>query len=79
MPYHFLEVAITPNVRLAQAEMGADQIWLGDHHRESDSFTENELAFIAARDSFLHGDRCPRRAGPMCSIAAARQGCSSKV
>jgi predicted pyridoxine 5'-phosphate oxidase superfamily flavin-nucleotide-binding protein len=52
MPYHFLEVAITPNVRLAQAEMGADQIWLGDHHRESDSFTENELAFISARDSF---------------------------
>ncbi|KRB62050.1 pyridoxamine 5-phosphate oxidase [Rhizobium sp. Root708] len=52
MPYHFLEVAITPNVRLAQAEMGADQIWLGDHHRESDSFTESELAFIAARDSF---------------------------
>lgn len=52
MPYNFLEVAITPNVRLAQAEMGADQIWLGDHHRESDSFTENELAFIAARDSF---------------------------
>nr|WP_210312652.1 pyridoxamine 5'-phosphate oxidase family protein [Rhizobium giardinii] len=32
--------------------MGADQIWLGDHHRESDRFTENELAFIAARDSF---------------------------
>lgn len=52
MPYHFLEVAITPNVRLAQAEMGADQIWLGDHHRESDNFTESELAFIASRDSF---------------------------
>jgi len=52
MPYHFLEVAVTPNVRLAQAEMGADQIWLGDHHRESDSFTDSELAFISARDSF---------------------------
>ncbi|MBW9117401.1 pyridoxamine 5'-phosphate oxidase family protein [Rhizobium cauense] len=52
MPYHFLDVAITPTVRLAQSEMGADQIWLGDHDRESDSFTENELAFIAARDSF---------------------------
>lgn len=52
MPYHFLEVAITPNVRLAQTEMGADQIWLGDHHRESDSFTDSERAFIAARDSF---------------------------
>lgn len=52
MPYHFLEVAITPNVRQAQAEMGADQIWLGDHHRQSDSFTESELAFIGSRDSF---------------------------
>ena len=52
MPYHFLEVAITPNVRQAQAEMGADQIWLGEHHCASDSFTESELAFIAARDSF---------------------------
>jgi len=52
MPYHFLDVAITPNVRLAQAEMGADQIWLGDHHRQSDSFTESELSFIASRDSF---------------------------
>ncbi|MDQ0322088.1 putative pyridoxine 5'-phosphate oxidase superfamily flavin-nucleotide-binding protein [Pararhizobium capsulatum DSM 1112] len=52
MPYHFLEVAVTASVRDAQAEMGADQIWLGDHHRESDSFTENEIAFIAARDSF---------------------------
>ncbi|NKL30199.1 pyridoxamine 5-phosphate oxidase [Rhizobium leguminosarum bv. viciae] len=52
MPYHFLEVAITPNVRLAQTEMGAHQIWLGDHHRESDSFTDSERAFIAARDSF---------------------------
>ncbi len=51
MPYHFLEVAITPNVRLAQTEMGAHQI-LGDHHRESDSFTDSERAFIAARDSF---------------------------
>ncbi|NLS20678.1 pyridoxamine 5-phosphate oxidase [Rhizobium sp. P40RR-XXII] len=52
MPYHFLDVAITPNVRLAQAEMGADQIWLGNYNRESDSFTESELAFIASRDSF---------------------------
>ncbi len=52
MPYHFLEVAVTPNVRSAQAEMGADQIWLGDHHRESDNFTDSELAFIIARDSF---------------------------
>lgn len=32
--------------------MGADQIWLGSHNRPSDTLTENEIAFIAARDSF---------------------------
>jgi hypothetical protein len=26
VPYHFLEVAVTPSVRAAQADMGADQI-----------------------------------------------------
>ncbi|EHS51204.1 pyridoxamine 5'-phosphate oxidase-related FMN-binding protein [Rhizobium sp. PDO1-076] len=52
MPYHFLEVAVTPSVRAAQADMGADQIWLGDHDRPSDRFTENEVAFIEQRDSF---------------------------
>jgi predicted pyridoxine 5'-phosphate oxidase superfamily flavin-nucleotide-binding protein len=52
VPYHFLEVAVTPSVRAAQADMGADQIWLGDHDRPSDTFTENEIAFIASRDSF---------------------------
>lgn len=52
MPYHFLEVAVTPSVRAAQAEMGAEQIWLGNHDRPSDRFTENERAFIATRDSF---------------------------
>ena len=52
MPYHFLEVAVTPSVRAAQADMGVDQIWLGEHDRPSDTLTENEIAFIAARDSF---------------------------
>ena len=52
MPYHFLEVAVTPSVRAAQADMGVDQIWLGEHDRPSDTLTENEVAFIAARDSF---------------------------
>ncbi len=52
MPYHFLEVAVTPSVRAAQADMGVEQIWLGDHDRPSDSLTENEIAFIASRDSF---------------------------
>jgi uncharacterized protein len=52
MPYHFLEVAVTPSVRAAQADMGVEQIWLGDHNRPSDTFTDDEIAFIASRDSF---------------------------
>lgn len=52
MPYHFLEVAVTPSVRAAQADMGVEQIWLGEHDRPSDTLTENEIAFIATRDSF---------------------------
>lgn len=52
MPYHFLEVAVTPSVRAAQADMGVDQIWLGENDRPSDTLTENEMAFIAMRDSF---------------------------
>jgi predicted pyridoxine 5'-phosphate oxidase superfamily flavin-nucleotide-binding protein len=51
MPYDFLDIAITPAVRAAQAKMGADHLWLsGD--RPSDRFTEDETAFIAERDSF---------------------------
>lgn len=53
MPYDYLETAITPSVRQAQARMGADRIWRdfkGD--RPSDAFTENEAGFIAERDSF---------------------------
>ncbi|KQO83430.1 pyridoxamine 5'-phosphate oxidase family protein [Rhizobium sp. Leaf262] len=52
MPYHFLEVAVTPSVRAAQAAMGVDQIWLGETNRPSDALTEDEVAFIAMRDSF---------------------------
>jgi predicted pyridoxine 5'-phosphate oxidase superfamily flavin-nucleotide-binding protein len=52
MPYHFLEVAVTPSVRAAQADMGVDQIWLGENDRPSDTLTENEIDFIATRDSF---------------------------
>ncbi|MFP5077059.1 pyridoxamine 5'-phosphate oxidase family protein [Rhizobium sp. YIM 134829] len=52
MPYHFLEVAVTPSVRAAQAEMGVEPIWLGPHDRPSDRFTESEVGFIATRDSF---------------------------
>lgn len=53
MSYGFLDVAVTPSVRAAQAEMGADHIWTDfKGHRELDRFTDNEAAFIAERDSF---------------------------
>jgi predicted pyridoxine 5'-phosphate oxidase superfamily flavin-nucleotide-binding protein len=52
MSYGFLDIAITPSVRAAQAEMGADGVWADFHgHREFDRFTEAEKAFIAERDS----------------------------
>ncbi|PYE41302.1 hypothetical protein DFI02_11265 [Rhizobium sp. PP-F2F-G20b] len=53
MAYGFLDIAITPSVRAAQAEMGADGTWSDFRgHREFDRFTGNEKAFIAGRDSF---------------------------
>jgi predicted pyridoxine 5'-phosphate oxidase superfamily flavin-nucleotide-binding protein len=53
MAYGFLDIAITPSVRNAQAEMGADGLWSNfKGHRDFDRFTENEKAFIAGRDSF---------------------------
>jgi uncharacterized protein len=53
MSYGFLDVAVTPSVRAAQARMGADRIWQNfKGHREFDRFTENEAAFIGDRDSF---------------------------
>ncbi|MFT4053373.1 MAG: pyridoxamine 5'-phosphate oxidase family protein [Novosphingobium sp.] len=56
MSYGFLDIAMTPSVRAAQAEMGADRQWANfEGHREFDRFTANEAAFIAARDSFYMG------------------------
>jgi uncharacterized protein len=53
MSYGFLDVAVTPSVRAAQARMGADRIWQNfKGHREFDRFTDNEAAFIGDRDSF---------------------------
>jgi predicted pyridoxine 5'-phosphate oxidase superfamily flavin-nucleotide-binding protein len=53
MSYGFLDIAVTPSVRAAQAKVGADQIWQDfSGHREFDRFAENEAAFIADRDSF---------------------------
>jgi uncharacterized protein len=53
MSYGFLDIAVTPSVRAAQAAMGADRLWTNfKGHREFDRFTEDESAFITARDSF---------------------------
>jgi len=53
MSYGFMDIAITPSVRRAQAEMGADHVWSDfKGHREFDRFTAQEIAFIAQRDSF---------------------------
>ncbi|MDQ0995234.1 putative pyridoxine 5'-phosphate oxidase superfamily flavin-nucleotide-binding protein [Phyllobacterium ifriqiyense] len=53
MSYGFMDIAITPSVRRAQAEMGADHFWSDfKGHREFDRFTAQETAFIAKRDSF---------------------------
>jgi predicted pyridoxine 5'-phosphate oxidase superfamily flavin-nucleotide-binding protein len=53
MPYGFLNIALTPSVRAAQTAMGSDGLWDDfQADRAFDRFTENELAFIAGRDSF---------------------------
>jgi uncharacterized protein len=52
MSYGFLDIAVTPSVRAAQAAMGSDRIWQDfKGHREFDEFTPDEVAFIGARDS----------------------------
>lgn len=53
MPHSFLDIAVTPSVRAAQAAMGVDHIWEDFKGRRAfDRFGDNEAAFIAGRDSF---------------------------
>ncbi|MEI5682530.1 pyridoxamine 5'-phosphate oxidase family protein [Mesorhizobium sp. CCNWLW179-1] len=53
MSYGFLDIAITPSIRAAQQQMGADEIWTDFRgHREFDRFSAGEAAFIEQRDSF---------------------------
>lgn len=53
MSYGFLDIAVTPAVRAAQAAMGADGLWTDfKGERAFDRFTDDEVAFIAERDSF---------------------------
>lgn len=53
MSHGFLDIAVTPSVRAAQAAMGSEDLWNGLKGRRAfDRFTESEAAFIAERDSF---------------------------
>ena len=53
MTYGFLDIASTPSVRAAQEANGSRELWQRfDGDRASDRFSENEIAFIDARDSF---------------------------
>lgn len=53
MSYGFLDIAVTPSVRAAQTAMGSESFWSGfKGHRSFDRFTESEIEFIGARDSF---------------------------
>jgi len=53
MTYGFMDIALTPSVRAAQAEMGADRLWSGfKGHRAFHRFTAQESDFIAQRDTF---------------------------
>jgi hypothetical protein len=51
--YKFLDITSTPSVRAAQAANGSRAMWERfKGHRTFDRFTDDEAAFIAARDSF---------------------------
>src|SRR5271170_1638254 len=53
MSYKFLDITATPSVRAAQAANGSRDVWENfKGHRTFDRFTDNEVAFIAERDSF---------------------------
>lgn len=52
MPYGFMDIAATPGVQAVQAELGVDHRWRGyKGKRQFDCFTENEVAYIAERDT----------------------------
>jgi predicted pyridoxine 5'-phosphate oxidase superfamily flavin-nucleotide-binding protein len=53
MPYGFLDIAMTPSVKAAQAANGSAEMWTDfEGERSFDRLSESEAAFIAARDSF---------------------------
>ena len=47
MPYDFLDIAVTPSVRAAQAAMDADGLWsYFKGNRPSDRFSPDETADV---------------------------------
>ncbi len=53
MSYGFMDIAATPGVKAAQAQNGSAHLWEDfKGHRAFDRFTENEVAYLAERDSF---------------------------
>ncbi len=53
MAYGFLDIALTPSVKAAQAANGSAELWFDFHgNRAFDRFTPSETEFITARDSF---------------------------
>jgi predicted pyridoxine 5'-phosphate oxidase superfamily flavin-nucleotide-binding protein len=53
VPYGFLDLVSTPGVRAAQAANGSLKMWENfKGQRVFDRFTDNEAAFIGARDNF---------------------------
>lgn len=53
MAYGFLDTLSTPSIKAAQAANGAGEFWADfSGHRAFDHFTDNEIEFIAHRDSF---------------------------
>jgi len=53
MPYGFMDVARTPGVAAAQAQMGVGDLWTRFKGRRAfDRFTADEATLLAQRDSF---------------------------
>ena len=57
MSYGFLDIAVTPSVRAAQQQMGADEIWTDFRgHREFDRFSTQEASFHKTAGQLLYRD-----------------------
>jgi hypothetical protein len=74
--YKFLDISSTPSVRAAQAANGSREMWEKfKGHRTFDRFTDDEVAFIAERDSFYMAT-VSETGWPYVSIAAAQPASS---